>query len=128
MDSALKTTGRIRGTSRAADAAARAFRRTPTPAERTLWRALRGRQLGGLGFRRQHPLGPYILDFCCPNCRLVVEVDGDIHTQQADYDQVRTEQLNAYGYCVLRFGNEAVLNDLPVVLEAIERAALARAG
>jgi very-short-patch-repair endonuclease len=127
MDSSLKTTPRIRGSTRALDAAARGFRRDPTPAEGALWRALRGRQLGGLQFRRQHPMGAYILDFCCPSCRLVVEVDGDIHVQQADDDQARTEQLNAYGYHVIRFRNEEVLTDLPAVLDAILRAAVSRA-
>lgn len=81
-----------------------------------------------MALRRQHPLGPYILDFCCPSCRLVVEVDGDIHAEQTEYDQTRTETLNAYGYHVLRFRNEAVLNDLPGVRDRILRAALSRRG
>jgi very-short-patch-repair endonuclease len=87
-----------------------------TPAEAQLWRALRRRQMAGLKFRCQHPVGRFIVDFYCPACKLVIEVDGDIHTQQKTYDQARTEQLQAFGYQVLRFTNEEVLNDLPSVL------------
>ncbi len=112
-------TGRVRGSTPQLDAAARLHRRSITPAERALWQALRGHQLHGLGFRRQHPLGPFIVDFYCPQLKLVIELDGDVHADQADYDAARTEQLAAYGYRVIRFRNEAVLGDLSSVLKRI---------
>jgi very-short-patch-repair endonuclease len=65
------------------------MRWNPTPAEAALWELLRGKRVGNLRFRRQHPLGPFVLDFCCPSVRLVVEVDGGIHleAEQAVRDQ-----------------------------------------
>jgi very-short-patch-repair endonuclease len=108
------------------DATARALRRHPTPAERRLWQALRGRRLDGLQFRRQHPLGPYILDFYCPAHRLVVEVDGGVHAEQMEYDADRTQHLERYGYRVMRVRNDEVLTDLPAVLEQIKSAARSR--
>ncbi|WP_430685463.1 endonuclease domain-containing protein [Leptolyngbya sp. AN02str] len=114
---------RIRGTTREIEIAARQLRRNPTLAEAQLWSALKRNQLGGLKFRRQHPIGRFIVDFCCPSCKLVVEVDGDIHQQQAGYDEARTEQLQAFGYQVLRVTNEDVLNDLQAVLVRIAQAA-----
>jgi very-short-patch-repair endonuclease len=114
-----KTTSRIRGTTPEIEAAARRMRRNMTPAEKKLWEALRGKQLGGLKFRAQHPVGPFILDFYCPACRLAVELDGGVHEDQTAHDEARTQQLNDYGYNVIRFRNEEVLGDLPSVLERI---------
>ena len=119
----MKSTPRVRGTAYSMEAAARGLRRDLTAAEQALWASLRGRQLGGMKFRRQHPVGPYILDFCCPDCRLVIEIDGGVHEQQTDYDAGRTQHLNAYGYRVIRFSNEEVLTDLRTVLERILHAA-----
>jgi very-short-patch-repair endonuclease len=93
-----------------------------TPAEQALWQYLRDRRLEGLKFRRQHPLGPFITDFCCPEHRLIIEVDGWIHQYQQAYDQARTEVLQQYGYRVLRFSNAMVLEDMAAVLETIVRA------
>ena len=118
---------RIRGTTRQTEEAARRLRQQLTPAEDKLWSALRGRQLVGLKFRCQHPVGRFIVDFYCPSCKLVIEVDGDIHTQQKAYDEARTEQLESYGYRVLRFTNEEVLNDLQTVLTCIVQTAEALA-
>ncbi len=115
--------GRIRGETPRLGAAARLHRRAMTPAEYTLWQALRDRRLNGLRFRRQHPLGPFIVDFCCPQRRLIVELDGAVHDNQAEYDATRTEQLAAYGYRVIRFRNEAVLSDRESVLKQIAAAA-----
>lgn len=100
------------------------MRKQPTPAEAHLWRALRARRLAGLKFRRQHPVGRFILDFYCPAHKLVIEIDGGVHVQRSDYDQRRTQQLEAFGYRVLRFSNEAVLDQLPIVLESIVRVAV----
>lgn len=97
-----------------------------TTAEHRLWQALKGKQLDGLRFRAQHPLGRFILDFCCPARKLVVEVDGAHHDTQAEWDDERTACLAAFGYRVVRVGNEEVETDLPAVLERIRQAAHAR--
>jgi very-short-patch-repair endonuclease len=104
---------------------AQQLRRELTPAERVLWEALRSRQVGGLRFRRQHAVGPFVLDFYCPAARLIIEVDGSVHDQQAEQDAARTEHLEAYGLRVLRFRNEEVLDNLPVILARIEQAGVA---
>ncbi len=114
-----KTTPRIRGTTPEIEAAARRLRQNMTPAELKLWDALKNRQLDGLKFRRQHPVGPFILDFWCPARKLVIELDGEVHEKQKDYDEARTRQLEDYGYRVMRFRNEEVLTDLPAVLDRI---------
>jgi len=118
-----KTTPRIRGTTPEIEAAARRLRRNMTPAEQKLWQALQGKQLDGLKFRPQHPVGPFILDFWCPARKLVVELDGGVHEGQVEADKARTQQLQDYGYRVIRFRNEEVLTDLPTVLERIREAA-----
>ncbi|WP_229425761.1 endonuclease domain-containing protein [Lusitaniella coriacea] len=74
-------------------------------------------------FRRQHPVGSFILDFYCPSCKLAIELDGAIHECQAEYDAARTQQLENFGYRVIRFQNERVLEDLPSVLAEIARIA-----
>ena len=119
----MKNNQRIRGTTPEIEQAARKLRKNLTPAEACLWSALRNKQLEGLRFRCQHPVGNFILDFYCPACKLVVEVDGDIHDFQTDYDDARTAKLAEYGYKVLRFSNEQVMNDLPKVLAEIRRVA-----
>lgn len=91
----------------------------PTPAEERLWQALRRRQLNGLRFRRQHVFERFIVDFYCPAVALVIEVDGDIHDRQQEYDALRTEFLEALGLFVLRFRNEDVFENLPGVIERI---------
>ena len=101
---------------------ARELRQEMTPAEKLLWSRLRSKQLNGLKFRRQHPLGPFIADFYCAAHRLVVEVDGDIHDLQAERDAARTEQFEQHGYRVIRFRNEQVLNNIEDVLTAIKAA------
>ena len=88
-----KDSNRIRGTTRSIEQAARHLRQHLTPAEEKLWSALKGRQVKGLKFRCQHPVGKFIVDFYCPSCKLVIEVDGGIHNQQEDYDAARTEHL-----------------------------------
>ncbi|UJB71416.1 endonuclease domain-containing protein [Acaryochloris sp. 'Moss Beach'] len=113
---------RIRGTTPAVVAAARRLRLNLTPAEQKLWKALQKRQLSGLKFRCQHAIGLFIVDFYCPQCRLVIELDGDIHNQQVEYDQARTEQLNQLGYRVIRFHNSDVMHHLDHVLQQIRYA------
>ena len=104
-------------------AAARELRSALTPAEDRLWSAIRKDQLAGLRFRRQHPVGPFILDFYCPRARLCVELDGGIHDQQRERDQARTEALATVGVRVIRFRNEEVEADLAGVLARIQAAA-----
>lgn len=123
MNSTDKTTSHIRGTTPEIQAAARRLRRNMTPAEKKLWQALKGKQLDGLKFRAQHPVGPFILDFYCPTCKLVVELDGSVHEGQANYDDARTQHLHHYNYRVIRFCNEEVLQNLPSVLKRILEAA-----
>ena len=101
---------------------ARELRRQQTPAEARLWAHLRGKQLHGLKFRRQHPLGRFIVDFYCPSRTLAVELDGHSHAEQEDYDRARTEWLESQGNRVIRFTNREVQESLPAVLEAIEEA------
>ena len=100
---------------------ARDLRQRMTPAERVLWERLRGRQVGGFKFRRQHPLGPYIADYYCAEANLVVELDGGIHRGQYADDEARAAQFEAHGNCTLRFSNEQVLGHLEQVLMTIER-------
>lgn len=122
MTPIYKSSPRVRGTSPEIEIAARQLRRTPTSAEQILWSHLRNRQLRGWKFRRQHPLGQFIADFCCPACRLIVEVDGPIHARQIDRDESRTHVFAAYDYRVLRFSNEQVETDLESVLAKIAEA------
>jgi very-short-patch-repair endonuclease len=98
---------------------ARDLRERETHAEAMLWQALRGRQLAGLKFRRQHPIGPLVADFRCPDRRLIVELDAPVHAAQRDRDGDRDALLHTAGYHVIRFENDEVLGDLASVLERI---------
>ena len=102
---------------------ARELRREMTYAEKRLWQYLRNDQLG-VQFRKQHAVDTYIVDFFCAKSKLVIEVDGDSHAEQIEYDAARTQWLSEqHGYRVLRFTNHDVLTNIEAVLEAI-RAAL----
>jgi len=118
-----KRKSRYRHTTEELDAFARQLRKSMPPAEQRLWAALRRKQLDGLRFRRQVAFESYIVDFVCTDKRLIIEVDGDVHDAQIDYDAARTVHLEQYGYTVLRFRNDQVLNDLGTVLETIRKAA-----
>ena len=78
------------------------LRRQPTPVEHILWQKLRRNQVGGVAFRRQHAIGSYIVDFCAPSVKLVLELDGSQHMDQAEYDANRTAFLAEHGYRVIR--------------------------
>jgi very-short-patch-repair endonuclease len=119
----VKTTTRVRGTTLEIEAAAQRHRRNMTAAESNLWAALRNRQLNGLRFRSQHPLGRFIADFYCAQVRLVVEVDGLVHNEQAEYDEDRTQHFDTYNYRVVRFTNQEVFDNLPIVLTKISQIA-----
>jgi very-short-patch-repair endonuclease len=100
-------------------ARARELRRAMTPAEKKLWQHIRDNQLG-VQFRRQHAVGPYIVDFFCAKSKLVIEVDGDTHAEQMDYDAERTKWLNEQKhYRVIRFWNDEVLHNIEAVLAKI---------
>src|SRR3546814_8454866 len=96
--------------------------RDATPGEKELWSVLRGGGLNGYKFRRQQRLGPFVADFVCQSARLVIEVDGDSHARQIDYDARRTSFLAEEGYRVLRFTNRDVTDNLEGVYRAIELA------
>jgi len=98
-------------------ARARRLRRDQTKAEKTFWRAVSGRRLAGLKFRRQVQIGSYIADFVCHEQRLIVEIDGGQHTP--GYDAARTAFLERAGYRVVRFWNTDVLENTAGVLEAL---------
>jgi very-short-patch-repair endonuclease len=100
---------------------ARNLRKRMSDGERKLWQALRARQMDGLRFRRQHPLGVYIIDFVCPEKRLIVEVDGGHHTAEAQmaHDQRRDRWLAAERYRVMRVPNIEVFSNIAGVLDTI---------
>ena len=104
---------------------ARAMRRAPTQAERTLWSRLRGRQLG-VRFRRQHAVGHFVVDFYCRERRVVVEVDGKIHMERSARDGDRDIALRSLGLRVLHFTNAEIESSLDDVVARIS-AALSRA-
>ena len=99
--------------------AAREMRQFPTRAEALLWEELRRKQLAGYKFRRQHIIYLFIVDFYCPKAKLIIEIDGEIHLTQTDYDQFREDTLTAMGYMVLRFSNEQVMGEMSKVLDEI---------
>ena len=101
---------------------ARRLRRDATPAEKKLWSVLRRGGIVGFKFRRQQRIGPFVADFACQSARLVIEIDGDSHAHQIDYDARRTEFLAEEGYRVLRFTNSDVMDNLEGVCRAIELA------
>ncbi len=97
---------------------ARTLRNNTTDAEKALWQKLRREQLG-VKFRRQHPITPYVADFVCLERKLIVELDGGQHAEQAAHDEARTKVLQSRGYRVLRFWNNEVFDNIDGVAAAI---------
>ena len=97
----------------------RKLRTEPTDAEHRLWQYLRGRQIEGCKFRRQHPFGDYILDFACLDKKLAIELDGSQHADRAEYDAERTKYVEKAGFGVLRFWNNEVFENIEGVVEVI---------
>ncbi len=99
------------------------LRHNLTEAESRLWAVLRAHRVDNIHFRRQHAIGPYIVDFCAPQKKLVIELDGGQHFDQQEYDAERTAYLELKGYRVLRFWNNDVMNNmngvLIIILEAL---------
>jgi very-short-patch-repair endonuclease len=120
------TPDRIRHTTPSIVQAAQSLRQNLTPAEKHLWNALKNKQLIGLRFRRQHPVGNFILDFYCPACKLAIEVDGNIHDFQQDYDAARSAEIERHGYVIIRFRNDEIVANLTQVLASIEAVARSR--
>jgi very-short-patch-repair endonuclease len=100
---------------------ARQLQRNQTDAERVLWFRLRDRRLAGSKFKRQVPLDRFIVDFCCSDAKVIVEIDGGQHDQNKQLDANRTRVLEAMGYFVLWFLNNEVLSNINGVLEEISR-------
>jgi very-short-patch-repair endonuclease len=100
---------------------AKNLRKTATEPERVLWSMLRSKQMVGLRFRRQQPIGSYIVDFYCSAAKLVVELDGEQHAtaEAREYDEARTEWLNERGIRVLRIANGDLLKDREMAIERI---------
>ena len=98
---------------------AREMRSRMTDAEALLWMLLRNRRIAGAKFRRQHPVGRYILDYYCVENKLGVELDGGQHGEALDYDQRRDDWLRTQGILVLRFWNNQMLTETEAVMEAI---------
>ena len=98
------------------------LRQCQTDAEGLLWHYLRGKQLEGYKFRRQQPIGPYIVDFVCMSRKLVIELDGSQHAEQHAYDKVRDEYLMGKGYRIMRFWNNEVFQSCNSVLDTVYQA------
>ncbi len=98
------------------------LRMNMTEAEKLLWDGLKGKQIGGLRFRRQHPISRFIVDFYCHHAKLIVEIDGGIHLNEEvkEYDEGRTYELEQFGLKVIRFKNEEVLKHLDKVINRIK--------
>jgi very-short-patch-repair endonuclease len=100
---------------------ARELRRNETPPEDLLWLALRNGQIGGMKFRRQHPIGPHVVDFFCHSTKLVVEVDGMSHDDKMAQDVAKSKHIESQGLRLLRVTNEDVMRDLDAVTREIAR-------
>jgi len=98
---------------------AKQLHRNMSPAEAKLWAHLRAHRTADVHFRNQHAIGSYVVDFCAPRRKLIIELDGSQHLEQGEYDEERTKYLKSKGYKVLRFWNNQVMNDIDGVLRAI---------
>ncbi len=104
-------------------ALAERMRREMTPSEKRLWARLRANRLNGLAFRRQQVVGGFIADFYCRAVRLIIECDGRVHADQAEYDRERDRIIAVYNLRILRFSNDQIIHALPAVLADIVQAA-----
>jgi len=97
------------------------LRRRMTHSENLLWEKLKGKQILGLRFRRQHPINFFIADFYCHEVKIVVEIDGEIHDQREEYDDGRSAEMERFGIKVIRFTNGEVKNSIEKVINSIEQ-------
>jgi very-short-patch-repair endonuclease len=98
---------------------AKVLRRSQTDVEQKLWYHLRAHRFMGKKFKRQKPIGQYVVDFVCLEDKLIIELDGGQHTENVEYDHVRDSWLRSEGYTVLRFWNNELMNEMEGVLEQI---------
>ena len=103
---------------------AKTLRRNLTDTEQKLWYHLRAHRFMGRKFKRQKPIGRYVVDFVCLEEKLIIELDGGQHAESAEYDQERDSWLRSQGYTVLRFWNNEMMNEMEGVLEKIRLALL----
>lgn len=101
---------------------ARNLRKNQTVQEKILWKHLRDRRFRGAKFRRQMPIGRFIVDFASVEYKLIIELDGSHHAEQKEYDEIRTAFLKAEGYRVIRFWNNQIMQEINGVLQLIEDA------
>jgi very-short-patch-repair endonuclease len=100
--------------------AARMLRKDSTLHENLLWKRLKKKQIGNVRFRRQHPISFFIADFYCHEARLVIEIDGEIHNYQSEYDDGRSAELEKYCIKVIRFTNKEIEYNINHVIKIIE--------
>ena|ERR1039457_2754755 len=107
---------------------AKRLRKHMTLAEKVIWQRLKGKNIKGLKFRRQHPIGHYTADFYCHKIRLVIEIDGPIHMKKecTVHDETRTAEMNRYDIKVIRFTNDEVRNHIGLVMNSIKEEILNR--
>jgi len=98
---------------------AKTLRSSQTDAEKKLWHCLRDKRLGGIKFKRQQPLGPYIVDFCSFESKVIIELDGGQHAKEAEKEAKRTRYLSERGYKVIRFWDNEVLSSVEAVQEVL---------
>lgn len=101
------------------------FRHEMTPAETALWERLRANRLSGYHFRRQQIIQGFIVDFYCHRAKLIIEVDGDLHQEQLEYDRERDRALSEMGFHVIRIQNASIFSSLEQVIETIQKACIA---
>ena len=104
------------------------LRRSATVSEQILWNYLRARRMVGLKFRRQHPMGPFIVDFVCLKERVIIELDGLVHEGRESYDRNRDRWLKSQGYTIMRIKNEEIEKDWENVLRKIRGYLLKKLG
>ena len=119
--SPLTGEGRGEGGRRLLTGVAKRLRHEMTEAERVLWREVRAHRFAGFKFKRQEPLGLYVVDFVCYEAKLIVELDGGQHADQKEADEERTRWLASQGFRVLRFWNNDVLTNIAGVMQEIEK-------
>ena len=107
---------------------ARSLRNAMTPSENILWGHIRMKRLSGIIFRRQHPIGQFIVDFYCHEAKLAIEIDGNIHDsdENKEHDENRTFELEKSGLKVIRFKNEMIIGNIDEVLEILQKEIKAR--
>ncbi|MCD4655651.1 endonuclease domain-containing protein [bacterium] len=98
---------------------ARFLRGRMTVVEKKLWISLRAKRFAGFKFRRQAPIGPFIVDFVCFEHKLIIELDGPYHTKTQEYDQARTKWLETNGFKILRFWNDNIYEKLDYVMDKV---------